>query len=243
MIAFTLLASVAFSAAPMFDCPAPGSGVIAGTNITWACPTAPVTPPVPPPVVQPPPATGPCDPTTKSDSVFGATLTRQCIGQITYSGSRFGKPAYVGPVYMLDAVLTDATHKGGFPAYVSGYSFTPVIQSGQFVAFQFTVAYEGQAQFTNDPSFGTAGAISVSKYPGHFSSADTLCMQNSGASNSLIISTPAAGQGDCNVRVGQPYYLNFTLQVGSNTSACFNADPNTCASSPVSYSEVAAVLR
>ncbi|TLY51504.1 MAG: hypothetical protein E6K53_07090 [Gammaproteobacteria bacterium] len=185
---------------------------------------------------------GACDPSQKSDNLYGVVLARQCTGNVTYSGSRFGKAAYSGNVYKLDDLLTDATHPGPFPKYVSGYSLTPSINTGQFIALAFTPGSRGgQMQFTNDPSFGDGGVISISTQPGVFSQGAAICSQNYGAGNSFTVGTVGTGS-DCVVAAGQTYYLNFAAVNQFGQNMCFNGTPNNCATTTVSYSELAQAL-
>lgn len=209
---------------------------VSPSSVTMVAAAAPA--PAPPP---PPPTTG-CDGTLTSDSVFGLTLTRQCTGTVTYSGGYFSKGTFNGNTYNLDDLLTDRTHLGSFPKYFSGYSMTPTLNSGQFIALKFTVSAEGQMQFTNDPSFGDAGTISVSTTPGRFTTAGgALCTQSAGASTSMLLNTPAVGPGDCNLKVGQTYYLNFAAVNSQGQNLCFNGTPNSgCGTTKVSFSELAA---
>lgn len=183
-----------------------------------------------------------CSSSQKSDNLYGVVLSRQCTGNVSYSGSRFGKAAYSGNVYKLDDLLTDRTHLGPFPNYVTGYSMTPSINSGQFIALAFTPGGRGgQMQFTNDPSFGDGGVISISTQPGVFSQGAAICSQNYGAANSFTVGTAGTGS-DCTVALGQTYYLNFAAVNQFGQNMCFNGTPNSCATSAVSYSELAQSL-
>jgi hypothetical protein len=64
--------------------------------------------------------------------------------------------------------LTDVLGGTGWPNYITGYSFTPTISAGYYIALDFVPTSSGSIQFTTDPSYGNGGLISLSTVPGKF---------------------------------------------------------------------------
>lgn len=240
----------AFAQAPNLNCPANTAAARYTLNggITADCPsTQGVATPtcVSPQVLQNgvcvTPQTAPtsnpaqCTPQASDVKVQGNALTRQCSGVVSYSGNKFGQKGYNGPMFTLSQVLGG----GSWPSYISGYSFTPQISTGSYIALAFTPTASGSIQFTSDPSYGDGGLISLSTVPGQFLSATpgVICSYARGASNSLYIPTTPGSY--CGVTAGRTYYVNFADADLSGNAGCWPSNvPNSCSSSPVSYSEI-----
>jgi hypothetical protein len=176
-----------------------------------------------------------CSPTQLSSTLGSTQLKRQCTGTASYSGNKFGQKAYNGNMVH----LTDVLGGTGWPNYITGYSFTPTISAGYYIALDFVPTSSGSIQFTTDPSYGNGGLISLSTVPGKFlpTDAGVICAYGRGASNSLYINTTPGGY--CSVAAGQTYYVNFASADYAGNSLCFPSNvSNSCASSPVSYSEI-----
>jgi hypothetical protein len=175
----------------------------------------------------------PCDASQLADlTVGGAALTRQCLGGVDYSGDRFGLKHYNGPVYSLAAVL-----HGSWANYATGYSVTPEIATGSYIALAFVATSPGSVEMTNDPSFGDGGWISLSTLPGHFKSGDpaVLASLDRGAGNSLQFSSDhSIGVA---IEEGTTYYVNMADVDAMGNALCFGGAA-TCTYSYVSYNTV-----
>jgi hypothetical protein len=216
---------------------------IAGSAITFTCSGAVPPTCIPPQVLDP--TTGKCilpPPTTcaanQLSSVLGTRqLQRQCSTAWSYSGSHFAMKPRTDLTNTLAGVLSDATHNGTWPNYVSGYSMTATIQSGFYVALSFVPTTSGSIQFTNDPSFGDGGIISLSTHPGQLLTTDAYkaCSYGRGASNSMYV---AGNAPQCKVVAGTTYYVNFTDTDYQGNSMCYNGSNNQCVTSSIAYSEI-----
>jgi hypothetical protein len=175
---------------------------------------------------------GTCVAGTSPSDVGG--FSRQVSGYVSYSGNLFGLKGYTGDMTSLASVA-----QGSWPSYHTGYSITPNINSGCYIALEFSPTSSGSIEFTSDPSFGDAGLISLSTEPGEFSAASSnvICSMNRGAGNSLYITTPDM-PSHCHVEIGQTYFINLQNSDSSGVEKCFALSPYQCAASQVSYSLV-----
>jgi hypothetical protein len=190
-------------------------------------------------VVNPGGTVGSCDSSQLSSTLGSVQLKRQCSGTASYSNNKYNQKAYNGPFTTLSNVLSPTNGAAVvWPNYITGYSFTPTINSGSYIALSFVPTSSGAIQFTADPSYGVSGLISLSTSPGKFlpTDAGVLCAYGRGAANSLYINTTPGGY--CGVTAGQTYYVNFAASDYSGNPQCFSS--NTCSSTPVSYSEITA---
>lgn len=176
--------------------------------------------------------TGTCVSGTSPSDIGG--FSRQTSGYVSYSGNHFGLKGYTGDVTSLASVA-----QGSWPGYSTGYSITPNINSGCYIALAFTPTSSGSIELTSDPSYGDAGIISLSTEPGEFSasSSNVICSMARGAANSLYITTPDM-PSQCQVQIGQTYFINLQNSDSSGVPQCYGLSPFECKASQVSYSLV-----
>jgi hypothetical protein len=188
------------------------------------------------PAPPPPPPSSSCS--TDTTLIGGRTLTRQCSGAVSFGAYH---PAYNGDLSILGGPLTDKTHAGPFPNFLSGYTMVMTVNSGSYISMKFNATNSGQMQFTSDPSYGDAGIMSISTQQGDFFGSSVVrgaygaCTYNYSSSNSMWV---GMGGADCPLVAGQDYYINFVDVDINGVSQCFNSSPSTCGNSKVSYQVV-----
>ena len=168
---------------------------------------------------------------TQLATVGNKSLTRQCSVSVSYAGWRAAQTVATSS---LDTVLM-----GTYPNYISGFPVIQTINSGSYVALQFTPVTSGGVQFTANPSYGDGGIISLSTQPGALSAsaAGAICVFSRGGSNSLYISS--TNSSNCQFTAGVTYYVNFADVDVLGDSLCYNGASGTCATSKVSYTVLA----
>jgi hypothetical protein len=176
--------------------------------------------------------TGTCVAGTSPSDVGG--FSRQTSGYVSYSGNRFGLKGYTGDMTSLASVA-----QGTWPSYHTGYSITPNINSGCYIALEFSPTSSGAIEFTSDPSYGDPGLISLSTEPGEFStsSSSVICSMSRGGANSIYITTPDM-PSQCHVQIGQTYFINMQNSDSNGVQQCFGLSAYQCKASQVSYSLV-----
>lgn len=165
-----------------------------------------------------------------SSSINGKVLQRQCSGDV------FIQPGPIaGSQGLAQTDLGKVLGGTSFGSYsYAGYSPTFSIQSGYYIALQFTPTVSGSFQMTANPSYGDGGTITVSTVPGAMTQGSTgfVCGVGRSAANGIYVST--AG-GVCGVTVGTTYYLNIADVDPTGNNLCYNGRPNSCTFSTVSY--------
>jgi len=170
-----------------------------------------------------------CDVSQISTPINGKTFSRQCSGAVSILPSSIGNTDT--PLKDLGSVLGASA----FPTFkYAGYSPTFVIKKGFYVSLAFTPQVAGSFQLVANTSYGDGGTITLSTSPGVLTkgSANSICVLNANASNSLYVSTSPT---TCKVNIGTTYYINFADTNINGDDLCYNGVAGTCSESTVSY--------